>query len=180
MSLGGHRMSAWWTVPLGRLDAVQRQPAVDVGCVEPDEVADLVVRDASLVDEPTDEALGDAEAAGEIDDVEQARSGGSWSWCSWHARTTGHQRSIVGNVGDDGSGSAAYSVRRRVRSCRSGRLPVITCGVGASELEPRPHRLEPRGSAADPAPDQHFGAMFTSDCRALDGRVRKGRAYAKR
>lgn len=131
MSLGGHQMSAWWTAPLGRLDAVQRQPVVDVGCVEPDEVADLVVRDASLVDEPTDEALGDAEAAGEIDDVEQARSGGSRSWCSWHARTTGHQRSIVGNVGDDGIRSAAYSVRRRVRSCRSGRLPVIRCGVGA-------------------------------------------------
>lgn len=64
---------------------MQGQPAVNVGNVEPDEVADLVVRDASLVDESTDEAFGDAEAAGEIDNVEQSRSGGSWSWCRCHA-----------------------------------------------------------------------------------------------
>jgi hypothetical protein len=60
---------------LGRLNAVHRQPAVDVGCVEADEMTDLVVRDASLVDESADESFGDAEAAGEIDDVEQSRSG---------------------------------------------------------------------------------------------------------
>ncbi len=81
---------------------MQRQPVVDVAGVEADEVADFVVRDTSLVDEPTDEALGDAQAAGEIDDVEQSGTGGSWSWCGWHARTTGQQRSTAGNVGDDG------------------------------------------------------------------------------
>jgi hypothetical protein len=75
---------------LGRLDAVQCQPTVDVGGVEADQVADLVVRDPSLVDEPTDEALGDAEAAGEIDDVQQSGSGGPWSWCGCHISDNGH------------------------------------------------------------------------------------------
>jgi len=60
-----------WRVP--GFDTLGGEPAVDVGRVEPDVLADLVERDPPLIDEATDESLRSPEPLGGASDVEQSR-----------------------------------------------------------------------------------------------------------
>ncbi len=55
-----------------RVDAVHRQPVLDIGDVEAQKRADLVEGNPALVHQPADEALGDTKPSSKPDDVEHS------------------------------------------------------------------------------------------------------------
>jgi hypothetical protein len=86
---------------LERTDARLLDESLDFGGIEPDEVADFHVSDASLADEPSDETSVDAEASsylGAIDEGSVCAGGGRHSGAPCESR-----RYFVTQVRNDGS-----------------------------------------------------------------------------
>jgi len=70
----------------GLANSLASDPAVDVVGIAADVLADLQERDPSLFDESMHEAFADAEALGELGDVQQHLSGGHVSLLRWLSR----------------------------------------------------------------------------------------------
>lgn len=111
-----------------RFDASLHHPGVDVGWVEPDELAELAVGNSSLLDEPAHESGRDGELRGYLADIEQGLvCGVACVVFRVHAgvkASSGHRRDIE-----------AQSAHRRHADLSNASARIMTCASRESALE---------------------------------------------